>query len=68
MHHINHKHILYGIGLFVLASVAGLWAWNTLAELFSLPQAQYKHVVAASFLLLVLKWGLCPKHRLIDCV
>jgi uncharacterized membrane protein len=60
---LDHKHYLYAIGLFLLASIAGLWSWNTLSELFSLPLAQYKHVLAAFFLLLILKWALSPGHR-----
>ena len=64
MRNINHKHLLYVIGLFILASVAGLWSWNTISELFNLPHAQYKHVLAAFFMLLILKWGLTPRHRM----
>jgi len=63
MRNINHKHLLYVTGLFILASVAGLWSWNTLSELFNMPQAQYKHVLAAFFLLLILRWSLIPRHR-----
>jgi hypothetical protein len=60
MHNRKRNDILYAIGLFVLASVAGLWSWNTLAELFNLPQAQYRHALAACFLLLILRWCLAP--------
>jgi uncharacterized membrane protein (DUF373 family) len=60
MLNINHKHALYIFSLFLLFSVAGLWSWNTISELFSLPQAQYKHVLAAFLLLLIVKWGLTP--------
>jgi hypothetical protein len=63
MHNLNYKYYLYAIGLFLLASVVSLWSWNTIAELFSLPLAQYKHVLAAFFLLLILKWALSPSHR-----
>jgi uncharacterized membrane protein YqjE len=41
--------------LFILLSVFGLWAWNTIAELFTWPQAQYKHLIAAMCLLLVVR-------------
>ena len=64
MRYINHKHFLYVTGLFLLATVAGLWSWNTISELFNLPLAQYKHVLAAFFLLLILKWVFTPKHRI----
>lgn len=66
MRNINHKHFLYVIGLFILASVAGLWSWNTISELFNLPHAQYKHALAAFFLLLIVKWGLSPSHRAVN--
>ncbi len=49
-------------GLFLLASIIALWSWNTLAGLFGIPHAQYKHVVAALALLLTTKWMLWP-HR-----
>ena len=49
-------------GLFLLASIIALWSWNTLAGLFGIPHAQYKHVVAALALLLTTKWVLWP-HR-----
>lgn len=63
MRNLNYKHYLYAIGLFLLALVTGLWSWNTLSELFNLPQAQYKHVLAAFFILLILRWELSPSHR-----
>jgi hypothetical protein len=34
-----------------------MWSWNTLAELFNAPQAQFKHVIAALVLLLSLRWA-----------
>ncbi len=63
MRKLNSMHLMYTMGLFVLASIAGLWSWNTLAELFSLPQVQYKHVLAALFLSLILRWVLSPHHH-----
>jgi hypothetical protein len=63
MRNILRKHFFYFIGLFALAAVVGLWSWNTLSELFNFPQAQYKHALAALFLLIILRWGLAPGHR-----
>jgi hypothetical protein len=63
MHNAGYKYYLYAIGMFLLASIAALWSWNTLSELFNFPLAQYKHVMAAFILLLILKWGLSPDHR-----
>lgn len=62
MQNFNHKHFLYAVGLFLLASVVALWSWNTLSELFHLPQAQYRHAIAALFLILILRWGLSQIH------
>lgn len=45
--------LAFYICAFILITIFGLWSWNTLAELFSGPQAQYKHVVAAISLLLI---------------
>ena len=64
MRKINYKHFLYVTGLLLFASVTSLWSWNTISELFNLPHAQYKHVLAAFFLLLILRWGLAPRHRI----
>lgn len=68
MRNLNHKYYFYAIGLFLLATIAGLWSWNTLSELFNFPQAQYKHVLGAFILLLILKIGLSSNHRSINRV
>lgn len=68
MRNLSHKQYFYAIGLFLLATIAGLWSWNTLSELFNFPQAQYKHVLAAFILLLILKFGLSSNHRPINRV
>ena len=66
MPNLNYKHYLYAIGMFAVVSVMALWSWNTISELFNLPQAHYKHVVAAFFLLLILRWGLSPGHSVVN--
>ena len=68
MRNFNHKHSLYLIGMFLLASAVGLWSWNTISELFNLPLAQYKHVLAVLFLLLILRWELSPGHRISNVI
>lgn len=45
MYNPGYKHYFYAVGLFLLASVAALWSWNTLSELFNLPQAVEEDVV-----------------------
>jgi hypothetical protein len=57
------RHVVLVLCLFLLFSIIGLWSWNTLAELFNGPVAQYKHVVAAFGLLIVLKTALFHSHR-----
>ncbi len=47
------KHAATLCVIFLLVTVFGLWAWNTISELFNGPVAQYKHVVAALLLLAV---------------
>jgi len=62
MYNSTFKKIIIAAGAFTLFSVATLWSFNALSELFGGPQAQYQHVMAAITLLLVLKWGL-TRHR-----
>jgi hypothetical protein len=66
MRNLNHKYYLYAIGLFIVTSITALWSWNTISELFNLPQAQYKHVLAAFVLFLTLRWALFPSYRAIN--
>jgi hypothetical protein len=57
----SYKKYAYVMGLFLLVSIVGLWSWNTLAELFNGPHAQYKHTLAALGLMLTIKWALAPR-------
>ncbi len=57
------KQCLYTISLFFIASVAALWSWNTLSELFNWPLAQYKHVLAVFILLTLIRLSLFAKHH-----
>lgn len=68
MRNLSHKQYFYAIGLFLLATIAGLWTWNTLSEIFNLPQAQYKHVLAAFILIIIVKFGFSSNHRTINRV
>lgn len=57
-------HIITAIAFFILLSILALWSWNTLAGLFEWPVAQYKHVLAALGLLLVIRFGVFQqKHH-----
>ncbi len=48
------------IAAVLLAAVFALWSWNTLSNLFGLPIAQYRHVLALFFLGLILKGFVSP--------
>ena len=65
---LNHRKFLLAGGLLLLASVAGLWAWNTLADLFTLPPAQFRHALAVVLLLSMLKlcWGRKARRHYCD--
>ena len=58
MYHSIFGRIILAAGAFTLFSVAALWSFNALSELFGGPQAQYQHAIAATVFLLVLKSGL----------
>jgi hypothetical protein len=61
MPYFDYRKFLLSGGLFALAGVAGLWAWNTLAGLFGLPPAQLRHALALLLLLSMLR--LCAGTR-----
>jgi len=51
----NWKSITLAVVVFFLGCVALLWSWNTLAtDLFDLPEARFKHAVAAGLLMMIL--------------
>jgi hypothetical protein len=62
MYNPTLRKIIIAAGALTLFSVAALWSFNVLSELFGGPQAQFQHAVAAIALLLILKWGL-TRHR-----
>lgn len=59
--HFDWQHAAKLCVTFLVITVFGLWAWNTLSELFNGPVAQYKHIVAALLLLAILRWPLRSK-------
>ena len=63
MYGINFKSVVIAIGSFLVMSVFALWAWNTLSELYNFPMAQYKHVLAAAVMVLLIRWRISPVHR-----
>jgi hypothetical protein len=48
----------------IVAAITALWSWNTLADLFGWPAAEFRHVLAAFLLLGTLRFaGRGRKHR-----
>lgn len=62
MYNSRFRSILLVVGAFTIVSVLALWTFNALAELFSWPQAQFRHAIAVVALLLTVKWAL-TLHR-----
>ena len=52
---IDSRHLLIAVVAVAAIALTGLWAWNTVAELFGLPPAQLRHVVASAVLLTLLR-------------
>ena len=63
MNRNRHTSIISTAALLILVPVAGLWAWNMLAELINAPQAQFKHYIATFTLLLSLRWVILPARH-----
>ena len=59
---LNWKRATQLLLVFLAMTVFGLWAMNTISELFAGPVAEYKHVVASLILLLTIRWSLLS-HR-----
>ena len=64
MHPINIRHLLVALAAVAIIATIGLWSWNTLAELFGAPEAQFRHVAAALVLLALLRHSLQPRRWL----
>ena len=47
----------------IVASLAALWAWNTLAELFGAPAAKLKHIVAMFLLVGIFRFLPARRQR-----
>jgi heme A synthase len=62
MNRIDALHLLAAILAFAAVAVIGLWSWNTLAELFGAPQAQFRHAVAALALITTLRLASLRRH------
>ena len=56
MYEYTFRNVVITSGALALFSVFVLWSFNELSELFGGPQAQFKHAIAATGILLVIKW------------
>ena len=56
MNHDSFRKTFIAAAALALFSLLVLWSFNTLAELFGGPMAQFKHAIAVVGLLLVVKW------------
>ena len=62
MHQIDIRHLLAAVLAIAAMMVAGLWSWNTLADLFGAPEAGFRHAVAALVLLATLRFAIRRYH------
>jgi len=62
MNRTDTPHLLAAILAFAAIAVIGLWSWNTLAELFGAPEAQFRHAVAALVLIITLRLTTRRRH------
>ena len=56
------KYLAQAIAAFLVGSIALLWTWNTLAELFNGSGAEYRHAVAALIAAVMLR-GLLSRRQ-----
>lgn len=62
MNRIDTPYLLAAILALAAIAIIGLWSWNTLAELFGAPGAQFRHAVAALALITTLRLALRRRH------
>lgn len=62
MNRIDTRHLPAAILAFAAIAIVGLWSWNTLAELFGAPEAQFKHAVAAMALIMTPRLATRRRH------
>ena len=60
MKSLRLRYLVIGSLLLGISMILGLWAWNTLGELFGLPTAHLRHALAVTFAALLLRRILLP--------
>lgn len=62
MKHANWRHATIAVVAVASACIALLWSWNSLAELFAGPTAEFRHIIALLGLAFVARALLSPGH------
>jgi hypothetical protein len=59
------RHYFFAAIAALIVSATAMWSWNTVAELFGAPTAEFKHIVAMGLILAIARWTLSParNHR-----
>jgi divalent metal cation (Fe/Co/Zn/Cd) transporter len=56
MNHKNYKYVALFVAAYIILTMALLWSWNQLAELFNWPYLQLKQASAVMILVLLMKF------------
>jgi hypothetical protein len=59
----NWRAIAHAALALILATILGLWAWNTLAPPFGAPELEFRHALAAAILLSLIRTAALPGRR-----
>lgn len=62
MRHVDFRQLVFAAAALAAAVLIGYWSWNTLAPLVDLPQAEFRHAVAALALFAILRGLLLRPH------
>ncbi len=63
MRRTDWRYLTLAAASIALAGIATLWSWNTLAALFGVPTAEFRHLVAALTIALVARALISRRHR-----
>jgi len=63
MKHRKFRRIIPAMLAFVALTIAGLWSWNIVVELFDGPNAEYRHIVAIFVIAALLRAVLVTGRR-----
>lgn len=63
MHAKAPQHLTLFLGTWLAATTLLLWSWNALIDLFGMPRAEFRHALAATIIVLCLRWCLFRRPR-----